>query len=282
MKGHMAKMHPIIRSYLPVVDLVIEVTDARAPWSGRNMQLRKLIGQKKHILVLNKADLAQVQTTEAWLKFFKQKDTEVLAVNSQNKGDIRKLQELALSLKPVRPSFERLGLKQPFRVMVVGIPNVGKSTLINRLVGGSRAKTGARPGITRGEQWIKGGRDWELLDTPGILQPSWSNREVLSKLILIDAVDSSELSVEEMVEYLLERLMIKIPGQITDTYGVIESELETILTEIGKQKGALASGGSVDLNKVSTLILKDYRNGKLGYFSLEEPEDALTKGKSDV
>jgi len=281
-KGHMAKMHPIIRSYLPVVDLVIEVTDARAPWSGRNMQLRKLIGQKKHILVLNKADLAQVQTTEAWLKFFKQKDTEVLAVNSQNKGDIRKLQELALSLKPVRPSFERLGLKQPFRVMVVGIPNVGKSTLINRLVGGSRAKTGARPGITRGEQWIKSGRDWELLDTPGILQPSWSNREVLSKLILIDAVDSSELSVEEMVEYLLERLMIKIPGQITDTYGVIESELETILTEIGKQKGALASGGSVDLNKVSTLILKDYRNGKLGYFSLEEPEDALTKGKSDV
>lgn len=282
MKGHMAKMHPIIRSYLPVVDLVIEVTDARAPWSGRNMQLRKLIGQKKHILVLNKADLAQVQTTEAWLKFFKQKDTEVLAVNSQKKGDIRKLQEVALSLKPVRPSFERLGLKQPFRVMVVGIPNVGKSTLINRLVGGSRAKTGARPGITRGEQWIKSGRDWELLDTPGILQPSWSNREVLSKLILIDAVDSSELSVEEMVEYLLERLMIKIPGQITDTYGVIESELETILTEIGKQKGALASGGSVDLNKVSTLILKDYRNGKLGYFSLEEPEDALTKGKSDV
>jgi len=277
--GHMAKAKRILKKDLNLVDLVVEVLDARIPLSSRNPDLDQLLSKKERVIVLNKVDLANKEISRKWINYFMEKH-QVVEVNSLSGKGIKSLLNIIAKLgKDINKKVLEKGRnKRDIRIMIIGIPNVGKSALINVLAGSKRAKTGNRPGVTRGRQWISVGQETQLLDTPGILWPKFDDEEVGYKLAVTGAI-REQVFDEEMVAYKLIQYLSMIDRDILEEKYKIEmseGEITTslaydILPEIGKKTGCLMSGGKVDRSKTASKLISSFRNGKLGSISLEVP-----------
>lgn len=273
--GHMAKAKRLVLDHLKLVDVVIELVDARIPMSSRNPMLAEIIQNKPRIMALNKADLADPQLTKQWITIFKQDGIQAIAIESLGgKG----LHELITATK--HAASEKMAAivakgrkERAVRAMILGIPNVGKSSLINRLAGTGNVKTGDKPGVTKGKQWIKVGKDFELLDTPGILWPKFEDPEVGIKLALTGAVSDEVVDIEEMALHLLDHLKTAYPEGIIDRYKLVDLSAsdEELLKMIGKKRGFLQSGGVVDLEKAARTVLLEFRAGKMGLITLDIP-----------
>ncbi|KLU61073.1 ribosome biogenesis GTPase A [Peptococcaceae bacterium CEB3] len=268
--GHMAKTKRLLTEQLQWVDAVVELADARIPVSSRNPVLLGLLGNKPRLLLLNKADLADEVWTKRWLEGLRGQGPAfgISAVSGQGLGRITP--ELAKITADRASRLAWKGLRpRPMRVMVVGIPNIGKSSLINQIAGGSKAKTGDKPGITRGNQWIRIHEKIELLDTPGLLWPKFENPEVGRKLAATGAVKDEVFDAEELANWLL----IWLKGNNAEVLSPYESRGEATLEEIGRLRGCLMAGGRVDTGKAAQEFLREFRRGRLGRNTLDRFHD---------
>jgi len=281
----MSKARKLILENLKLVDIVIEILDARIPYSSKNPDIDKLAAGKKRIIVMNKSDLADSKITSLWINYFNEQGYSAIEVNSINGKGVLQVEKLARELlkEKIERDKNRGRIFRPIRAMVVGIPNVGKSTFINKLVGKSSAKTGDRPGVTKGKQWIKIKKDFELLDTPGILWPKFEDKKVGLNLAYIGSIRQEILDNYNLSLELLDLLANRFPDSLKERYKLTDIESKTpteLLTEIGKKRGFLVKGGEVDYSRTSLMILDELRAGKLGYISLESPED-IEKDKAN-
>jgi len=274
--GHMAKTLKQIKENLRLVDFVIEVLDARIPRSSSNPELEKLIPAEKRIIALNKSDLADSKTTNLWIEYYKGKSISGLAVDSLRGNGVKELlAEISALGIGVMEKWKRRGrIKKQIRVMIVGIPNVGKSSLINRITRKGTARTGDKPGVTRGKQWIKVTDRIDLLDTPGILWPKFRDEEVGINLAITGAIKEEIIDREALAIKLIDRLMVIDPFIIGNYYGIenMDDTSYGILEQVGSVRGCLLKGGKVDTLRALGILLDDYRTGKLGKISLESPE----------
>lgn len=268
--GHMKKAQQLIQDNLKLVDIVIELLDARIPLSSQNPMLRDIIQDKPRLIVLNKADLAA--NVDAWLKKFRE-ETPTVAVDAVKGTGIKQLIALAKSLAESKThKLIKHGAKpRAARAMIVGIPNVGKSSLINRLAGMNHAKIENRPGVTRAKQWIKIADGLDLLDTPGILYPKFDDADVALKLSWTYAISDEIHDLEPTVCKLLETLAEKFPAGLVERYKIqIAGDGHELLNQIGLKRGCIRKGGLVDVDKTLKLILSEFRAGKLGKVNLDE------------
>ncbi len=273
--GHMTKARRMMQENIKLIDLMVELVDARVPYSSKNPDIDELARNKSRLIILNKADMADAHVTKEWEAYYKEKGFFVAKVNSQ-KGtgikEVKKLIEEACREKKERDR-KRGILNRPVRAMVAGIPNVGKSTFINSFAGKACAKTGNKPGVTKGKQWIKINKNVELLDTPGILWPKFEDQEVGLRLAWIGSIKEEVLNTTELAVELLGFLKEQYPGVIRERYGVEEeAEPVQILEKIAEIRGCLMKGNQVDVEKAGLLVLDDYRSLRLGQISLERPE----------
>lgn len=279
--GHMAKAQRMIREQLKLVDVVIELLDARIPAASANPVIDEIVGDKPRVVVLNKADLADPAGTERWRAFFRSRGRDAIAVESLAGGGTKQVAPLTekaaagmlakLAAKGIRP--------RAVRAMILGIPNVGKSSLINRLLGTATARTGDKPGVTRGQQWLKIGRNLELLDTPGVLWPKLEDQEVAFRLAITGAISDEVYDREKVVARLLTLLRQEYPDRLIARFNLADplpdDGLE-LLALIGGRRGCLRSGGVVDYEKTGRIVLSEFRDGKLGRFTLELPPNDNT------
>ncbi len=273
----MAKTRRLIAENLKLVDAVIEVTDARIPYSSRNPEIAKLIGRKPEILLLNKADAADESATKLWLERYKALGIPALATDCKTGRNINRVLPLVRSvLKEDIARWESKGMVgRPVRIMAVGIPNVGKSALINRLAGSKRAKVEDRPGVTRGKQWIKLEAGCELLDTPGVLAPKFEDKNVGLSLAFTGAIKDDILDQETLALVFVEKLRSSSPGAIKSRYGIEISDDMTdleVFEAIGRKRGFLVSGGEINYERTAAVLLDEFRSQKLGRITLELPE----------
>lgn len=276
--GHMTKTKRMMVENLSLVDVVIELLDARIPYSSKNPDIDELAKNKFRIVVLNKSDLADEKSTEKWKKYYEEKGFKVITTNSINGSGISAVTAAAKELMAdkIQKQKERGRLFVPIRAMIAGIPNVGKSTFINKYVGKTTAKTGDKPGVTRGKQWIRIKKDMELLDTPGILWPKFEDREVGLKLAFIGSINDDIIDLESLAAGLIDLLSEKAPSVVPKRYGVVIEDIDTphtILGKIGVARGFVLKGGATDYGRTSKIILDEFRGGKLGKITLELPED---------
>lgn len=276
--GHMTKARRMIESDIKLVDVVVELLDARIPRSSANPLLDEITEKKPKVIALNKADLADPQCTKEWINYYQQQQIPVTPLDAVGGKGLKELInkiEQAASAK-IR-SLTNKGIKQrPVRAMIIGIPNVGKSSLINRLLGTATVKTGDKPGVTRGKQWIKISKNLELLDTPGVLWPKLDSSEIAYRLAVTGAIKDDVFDVEKVTLKLVDYLRSNYPAKLAGRYkisGELATEPVEIVKEIGKRRGCLRAGGIVDLEKAIRIILSDFRSGKLGTFTLDNPND---------
>lgn len=283
--GHMAKTRRAIQASLKLVDVVAELIDARIPVSSRNPELKRILGNKPRIVLLNKADMADPQRTAQWVEYFKKHKTVALPIDCKSGKGINKFfPALREILKEQIAAWERKGMTgRPIRIMVVGVPNVGKSSLINRLLRGGAGKAAVqdRPGVTRRNQWFTIGKGFELLDTPGVLWPKFEDPIVGEHLAFTGAVRDEILDIEGLCARLLELVRHLYPGVISARYGVELPDGEflpghEILERAGRKRGMLSSGGVVDTERAAVHVLDEYRGGKLGRITLEIPGEPLS------
>ncbi|MEC5422712.1 ribosome biogenesis GTPase YlqF [Virgibacillus sp. C22-A2] len=274
--GHMAKARREVEEKLKLVDFIMELVDARAPLSSQNPMLQQVLQSKSKMIVLMKKDLADNRQTDKWIEHFKEKEIPAIAVNVNDKADIKRVIQLAKELGQEKmDKLVKKGINpRPARAMIVGIPNVGKSTLINRLANKKIAKTGDRPGITKQQLWIKVKKDFELLDTPGILWPKFEDELVGYRLAAIGTIKDQLLSLQDIVAFVVRYMQEHYPNAFQERYNVNpgEEDMLKIFVEIGKQRGALESGGNINFEKVSDIVIRDLRTGRLGNITLETPE----------
>ena len=271
--GHMAKTRRKIKEILPLIDAVAEVVDARIPLSSRNPEINELIEGKPHIILLNKCDMADKVITDKWIEHYKSEGITAIAVDCKSgKG----LQNFKTTVKTVLAekleNYAKKGMVgKPLRVMVVGIPNVGKSSFINKIAGGGKAKVENRPGVTRGNQWFTIDKQLELLDTPGVLWPKFEDKAVGERLAFTGAVKDRVLDVELLAMRLLEVLSENYPELLTARYGELDFSLDSydLLSLIGKKRGMVIRGGETDTERAANMLLEEYRNCKIGLISLE-------------
>ncbi|HLR10762.1 MAG TPA: ribosome biogenesis GTPase YlqF [Sporosarcina sp.] len=278
--GHMAKARREVTEQLKLVDIVFELIDARLPLSSRNPMIDEVVHQKPRLLILNKADLADSDETNRWIQYFGQQGIEAVAINSfQGKG-LQKVTKAAQKI--LRPKFERMerrGIRPgAIRGMIVGIPNVGKSTFINRLAKRNVAKTGNTPGVTRAQQWIKYGKELELLDTPGILWPKFEDQEVGYKLALTGAIKDTLLNMDDLALYGLRFLEKHYPERLYHKYRLTEigespDEIIAVFDQIGKDRNAIITGGEIDYDKVSDIVVQEIRSEQLGKLTFDFVND---------
>ena len=290
----MTKAKRQMQEDMKLIDLVIELLDARIPLSSRNPDINSLAGSKARLVLLNKADMADPSVTEQWAEFFKAQGLNVCVINSKNPSDVKKINaevQKACAAKIERD--RRRGIKnRPVRAMVVGIPNVGKSTFINTYARKAAAKTGNKPGVTKGKQWIRLGTNLELLDTPGILWPKFEDQSVGLKLALIGSIKDEIMNTEELSLELIKMLDARYPGMLNAFYGLTDGGDDSGQAEAGRidyekypgkgeiaeleaiarVRGALAKGGEIDYLKAAGILLENFRNAKIGRISLEQPE----------
>lgn len=271
--GHMKKTADTIRENLKLVDVVVELLDARIPFSSQNPVLTELTQGKQRVFALAKADLADKKSLSDFIKLAQADGISAVMVNSltgMGIGELKK--QLAVCAKPVEEKLKRQGRKmRPIRAMIIGIPNVGKSTLINRIAGRNVARTGNKPGVTRGKQWIKLSGTTELFDTPGILWPKFEDQTLAKKLALTGSIPDDLVSLEQLATALLQ-IMDLNSKVFLDRYNLgqdLPDQPEDLLALIGKRRGALLKGGEIDLEKASRYLIDDYRAGRLGLFSLD-------------
>lgn len=270
--GHMAKAKREIAESLQLVDLVIELVDARVPKSSQNPLLQEVIQDKEKIVVLMKKDLADEHKTAAWIETFSAESTTAIAVDANNKWDVSQLIDIVYEkgLAKQKTLLEK-GVKQrPIRALIVGIPNVGKSTLINRLANRKIAKIGDRPGITRMQQWIKVRGKFELLDTPGMLWPKFETEEIGLKLAAIGTIKYELTPEQDVAAFIINYLLQDYESSFLERFPIEEREdMWVIFEEIGRLRGAFESGGQINFDRVAEIVLQDFRSGKLGRITLE-------------
>ena len=272
--GHMAKAKRLLQEQVARVDAVIELCDARLPYSSRNPALNQMLRNKARVLLLNKADLADPAITKQWLAFFRQRGIECAAVSAdKNAREVLKAIE-RLTRERVERSAAR-GMRRTVRVMVVGVPNVGKSTLINRLHGGSIAKVGDRPGVTRANQWVRVGEYLELLDTPGMLWPRLDDPVAAKHLAYISAIKDEVVDTFALSCNLLDELTEISPDMLEQRYHITDMSLrgQALLEAVCRGRGFLMRGGEVDLERGCAVVLDEFRDGRLGRVTLEAPHE---------
>ncbi|MBC5659913.1 ribosome biogenesis GTPase YlqF [Anaerosacchariphilus sp. NSJ-68] len=272
--GHMTKARRMMQENIKLVDLVIELVDARVPQSSRNPDIDELGKNKARLLLLNKADLADDAATEVWSTHFRAKGFQVVKLNSRSGSGLKAINGAIQEAckEKIERDRKRGILNRPVRAMVAGIPNVGKSTFINSFAGKACTKTGNKPGVTKGAQWVRLNKQVELLDTPGILWPKFEDPEVGLKLAMIGSIKEEVLNTEELSLELLKYLKGQYPGVLKERYGVEEALAEVeLLGEVAARRGCLQKGGAPDLQKAAAILLEEFRNGKLGKITLELP-----------
>lgn len=272
--GHMAKATRMIKEYVKKVDVVIELLDARIPRSSANPVISEVVGQKPHIVVLNKADLANPQATKEWVAYFEKQGLTVLAIDSKTgKGNKQLVKAVERLAQPIIDKWKNKGIRsRSVRTIILGIPNVGKSTLINKLAGAAATRTADKPGHTRGQQWVKIGKDLELLDTPGVLWPKLEDQRASARLAMTGAISDDVYDLESVMKQLLNQVNEANPDLLAERYKLKPEELgdaNQLLESIGRRRGCLVSGGIVDLEKARRIVLADYRNQKLGNLTLD-------------
>ena len=275
--GHMTKTRRQIEADLKLVDAVCEIVDARIPISSRNPDIDSICGNKPRIVILNRMDLADPESTKQWCAYFKSKGIAAVATDCKSKKGVSNFQPTVRSvLKEKLARNAAKGMNKALRIMIVGIPNVGKSTFINQISGRKGAKAENRPGVTRGKQWVTVDNELLLLDTPGILWPKFEDPDVGMMLAYTGAVKEDVVDIEELSCRLMELLSKYYPQTLIDRYGLDLSEQKPgyeLMEEAGRKRGYLLSRGEINTERMAKVLLDEYRGGKLGRFTLEMPED---------
>ena len=271
--GHMTKAIRQMKEDIKLIDIVVELVDARVPNSSRNPDIDSLANNKARIIILNKSDLADSGKNAEWIEYFKEKGFYVVAIDSRKKSAIKEVSKIidkACAKKKERDL--KRGIKnRPIRAMVVGIPNVGKSTFINTYAGKASAKTGNKPGVTKGKQWIRLNKNVELLDTPGILWPKFEDKQVGFNLACIGSMNDNILDNSEIANGIVEFIIKNYPGLIGDRYDVDESDdIVDIIDNIAKNRNCIKKGEEIDYNKTYNLIIDEFRSGTIGKVTLDE------------
>lgn len=275
--GHMTKAKRAMKEDIKLIDLVIELVDARVPLGSRNPDIDELAKGKGRMVLLNKADLADERQNEAWMAYFKEKGLHVVKVNARSGMGLKQITPLVQEAckEKIERDRKRGILNRPVRTMVVGIPNVGKSTFINSFAGKACVKTGNKPGVTKGNQWIRLNKTLELLDTPGILWPRFEDQKVGLNLAFIGSINDEIIDKEELAVEFIRLMKTRYPNNLAERYGV-ETEGEEayeILRRIAQTRGCLLKGNEFDTKKAANLLMDDFRSGKLGRITLESPEE---------
>lgn len=275
--GHMAKARRQVTENLKLVDIVFELIDARLPMSSRNPMLDDIIHQKTRLLILNKADMADEAQTKRWIEFFKAQGHTAIAVNSLDSKGLKRVMKAAEEvLKPKWDRMKAKGMKgRAIRAMIVGIPNVGKSTMINRLAKKNIARTGNMPGVTKSQQWIKVEKELELLDTPGILWPKFEDPEVGYRLAVTGAIKDTIMNMDDLAIYGLNFLEKNYPTRLQERYKIdhVSEEIVETFDHIGQLRNVRTTGGEIDYSYVAELIVRDIRNEHLGKLTFDFVED---------
>lgn len=284
--GHMAKTRRMIKENLSLVDGVVEILDARIPFSSRNPEMDKMVKGKPKMLLLNKFDLADPNVTNQWIDYYKKLGVSaVLPIDCKSGKGIKNFlpilkTQVLYELVAKRESKGMVGV--PLRIMIVGIPNVGKSSFINKMAGGKRAKVEDRPGVTRAKQWVKFGEDVEMLDMPGVLWPKFEDQTVAHKLAFTGAVKDDVIDIETLSMMLLEDLSKSYPKALVERYKIEitpEDSGISLLEKVGKKRGMLISGGEVNTERASIMVMDEFRGGKLGRISLETPKSIMVNNE---
>ena len=277
--GHMTKAKRQMQEDIKLIDLIIELVDARVPLSSRNPDIDELGKNKARLILLNKADLADERQNEAWKAYFQSKGFFVVKVDSRNGSGMKAIQNVILeACKEKTERDRRRGIKnRPIRAMVVGIPNVGKSTFINTFAGKACAKTGNKPGVTKGKQWIRLNKGVELLDTPGILWPKFEDQQVGLRLALTGAIKDEILNIDELAMLFIQYMLEEYPGVLKTRYGITEEAADgenaaaKALEEIAVNRKCIKKGNEYDYSKAAALVIDEFRSGQLGSLTLESP-----------
>ena len=270
--GHMTKAMRQMKEDIKLIDLVIELLDARIPISSRNPDIDNLGKNKARLVLLNKSDLADEAQNNKWIQYFKDKGIIALKINSKNKQGIKDINNAVLTVcKEKIERDKRKGIKnRPLRAMVVGIPNVGKSTFINAYAGKNCAKTGNKPGVTKGKQWIRLGKNLELLDTPGVLWPKFDDQKIGLHLAFIGSMNDNNLDMAELAYQLIKEVSKTYPEAFLNRYGIVgdEDPLQ-VMYQVAEVRGCKLKGNKPDLDKTSSMIMDDFRSGKLGRITID-------------
>ncbi len=275
--GHMTKAKRAMQEDIKLIDVVIELVDARIPFSSKNPDINSLAQNKSRILLLNKSDMADPAVMKHWIRYYEQQGYLAMAVNSKKRNELKQVH--ALIQKACKEKIERDRkrgiLNRPVRAMIVGIPNVGKSTFINSFAGKACTKTGNKPGVTKGKQWIRLNKQVELLDTPGILWPKFEDQQVGKHLALIGSIKDELLQSVELALELIPFLVEEYPGTLAQHYQLQEEGKPTdILLAIARSRGCVKTGNEADYDKAAFLLLDDFRNARLGKITIERPKQA--------
>lgn len=274
--GHMTKARRMMQEDIKLIDIVIELVDARVPLSSKNPDIDQLAGQKSRMIILNKYDLADPAKTSEWEKWFKSKGFYVYKLDARKGGQMKAITAMIQEAckEKIERDRKRGIINRPVRAMIVGIPNVGKSTFINTYAGKACAKTGNKPGVTKGKQWIRLNKNVELLDTPGILWPKFDDQVVGQRLAMIGSIKDEILNIDELSILLIEFLKEVYPGILSERYAVDENcDKISILGLIAESRNCRQKGNELDYSKASKLLIDDFRAGKLGRLTLELPQE---------
>ena len=278
--GHMTKAKRQMQEDIKLIDLVIELVDARIPLSSRNPDIDELGKHKSRLIIMNKSDLSDETLNMAWAAYFKKLGYFVVQLDSRSKAGMKTVTNVVMDAckEKIERDLKRGIKNRPVRAMVVGIPNVGKSTFINSYAGKACAKTGNKPGVTKGKQWIRLNKELELLDTPGILWPKFEDQVVGLRLALIGSMNDEILNKDELALELIKILTKSYPGVLNERYEVDESvEPTQILIQIAQNRKCISKGNEPDYSKAAALLIEEFRSGKLGRITLEQPPEAETK-----
>lgn len=275
--GHMSKTRRLIQQNIKLIDVVVEILDARIPMSGRNSNFDDILRGKPRLIVLNKYDLADKKVTDMWISEYAKKGIKVIPISCSTGYGINKIAPAAKELLKERIDRDKnKGMSRTVKMMMVGIPNVGKSTLINRLVGKAKTVTGDRPGVTKTQQWVRIREDIELLDTPGLLPPKFDNQELAKNLAYTGAIKDEIINTELLSYSLLEYLRDNYKEELSQRYKLTEdiSDMKgyEILEYIGQKRGFRISGGEIDMERAANIVLDEFRGAKIGNITLEKPE----------
>lgn len=272
--GHMTKARRAMQEDMKLIDLVIEIVDARMPLSSRNPDIDELAKNKSRMILFNKSDLADESLNKDWIDFFEKKGYTIVKINAKNGMGIRNVTPaIAKACEEKIARDLKRGIKnRPVRAMVVGIPNVGKSTFINALAGKACTKTGNKPGVTKGKQWIRLNKNVELLDTPGILWPKFEDQKTGLNLAITGSINDEILDIVQLSLHLTEYIKTNYEGLLFKRYDIDETlSADEILSEIAKRRGCLKKGGELDYEKAAFILLDEFRSGKIGCITLEKP-----------